>query len=83
MKYSYCNNQTYGYFTKDMVKDYTVKVDKHYIRRGAKEYEFRKVLPDVIQKYDLIYVKANKNINQKLGIDTKKYLLIQNSLLDE
>ena len=75
--------KTYGYFTKDMVMDYKLKVDNHYIRRGAKEYEFRKVLPDVIQKYDLIYVKANKNINQKLGIDTKKYLLIQNSLLDE
>jgi hypothetical protein len=75
--------KTYGYFTKDMVMDYKLKVDNHYIRRGAKEYEFRKVLPDVIQKYDLIYVKTNKNINQKLGIDTKKYLLIQNSLLDE
>jgi hypothetical protein len=28
-------------------------------------------------------VKANNNINQKLGIDTKKYVLIQRSLLDE
>ena len=75
--------KTYGYFTKDMIMYYKLKVDNHYIRRGVKEYEFRKVLPDIIQKYDLIYVKANKNINQKLGIDTKKYVLIQRSLLDE
>jgi len=75
--------KTYGYFTKDMIMYYKLKVDNHYIRHGVKEYEFRKVLPDIIQKYDLIYVKANKNINQKLGIDTKKYVLIQRSLLDE
>jgi len=75
--------KTYGYFTKDMIMYYKLKVDNHYIRRGVKEYEFRKVLPDIIQKYDLIYVKANNNINQKLGIDTKKYVLIQRSLLDE
>lgn len=75
--------KTYGYFTKDMIMYYKLKVDNHYIRHGVKEYEFRKVLPDIIQKYDLIYVKVNKNINQKLGIDTKKYVLIQRSLLDE
>ena len=75
--------KTYGYFTKDMIMYYKLKVDNHYIRCGVKEYEFRKVLPDIIQKYDLIYVKANNNINQKLGIDTKKYVLIQRSLLDE
>lgn len=75
--------KTYGYFTKDMIMDYKLKLDNHYIRCGVKEYEFRKVLPDIIQKYDLIYVKANNNINQKLGIDTKKYVLIQRSLLDE
>lgn len=75
--------KTYGYFTKDMIMYYKLKVDNHYIRHGVKEYEFRKVLPDIIQKYDLIYVKAKKNINQKLGIDTKKYVLIQRSLLDE
>ncbi|WP_457945392.1 hypothetical protein [Caproiciproducens sp. LBM24188] len=75
--------KTYGYFTKDMIMNYKLKVDNHYIRCGVKEYEFRKVLPDIIQKYDLIYVKANNNINQKLGIDTKKYVLIQRSLLDE
>lgn len=75
--------KTYGYFTKDMIMDYKLKVGNHYVRRGVKEYEFRKALPDIIQKYDLIYVKANKKINQKLGIDTKKYVLIQRSLLDE
>ena len=75
--------KTYGYFTKDMVMNYKLKLDNHYIRCGVKEYEFRKALPDIIQKYDLIYVKANNNINQKLGIDTKKYVLIQRSLLDE
>jgi hypothetical protein len=75
--------KTYGYFTRDMIMNYKLKLDNHYIRCGVKEYEFRKVLPDIIQKYDLIYVKANNNINQKLGIDTKKYVLIQRSLLDE
>lgn len=75
--------KTYGYFTKDMIMYYKLKVDNHSVRQGVKEYEFRKVLPDIIQKYDLIYVKANNNINQKLGIDTKKYVLIQRSLLDE
>lgn len=75
--------KTYGYFTKDMIMNYKLKLDNHYIRCGVKEYEFRKVLPDIIQKYDLIYMKANNNINQKLGIDTKKYVLIQRSLLDE
>ncbi|MGB4638544.1 MAG: hypothetical protein WBH95_01015 [Caldicoprobacterales bacterium] len=75
--------KTYGYFTKDMIMDHKLKVDNHPVRQGVKEYEFRKVLPDIIQKYDLIYVKANNNINQKLGIDTKKYVLIQRSLLDE
>ena len=73
----------YGYFTRDMIMNYKLKLDNHYIRCGVKEYEFRKVLPDIIQKYDLIYMKANNNINQKLGIDTKKYVLIQRSLLDE
>jgi hypothetical protein len=75
--------KTYGYFTKDLIMYYKLKVDNHPVRQGVKEYEFRKVLPDIIQKYDLIYMKANNNINQKLGIDTKKYVLIQRSLLDE
>jgi len=75
--------KTYGYFTKDMILNNKLKVDNNYIRRGVKEYEYRKALPDIMQKYDLIYLKANKNINKKLGINTKKYLLIQRSLLDD
>ena len=66
-----------------MILNNKLKVDNNYIRRGVKEYEYRKALPDIMQKYDLIYLKANKNINKKLGINTKKYLLIQRSLLDD
>lgn len=75
--------KTNGYFTKDMLMNYKLKVDNNYIKKGLKEYEFRRVLPDILQKYDLVYVKANKNINQKLGINTKKYVLIQKELIDK
>lgn len=75
--------KTYGYCTKDMVMDYQLRINNNYIKRGVKEYEFRKVLPDIIQKYDLVYIKANKNINKRLNIETKKYLIIQSSLLEQ
>jgi hypothetical protein len=74
--------KTYGYCTKDMLMTYRLEVDNCYIRKGVKDYEFRRVLPDIMQKYDLAYRKANKNINKALGIDTKKYLIIQRSILD-
>jgi len=73
----------YGYCTKDMIMTHRLVVDNCYIRKGVKDYEFRRVLPDIMQKYDLVYRKANKNINKKLGIDTKKYLIVQRSILDD
>ncbi len=72
----------YGYCTKDMLMTHRLKVDNCYISKGVKEYEFRRILPDVMQKYDLVYKKANKNINKALGIDTKKYLVLQRSILE-
>ena len=75
--------KTYGYCTKDMLMSCKLKVDNCYIKNGVKEYEFRRVLPDIMQKYDLVYKKANKNINKALGINTKKYLIIKRSILDE
>ena len=74
--------KTYGYCTKDMLITYRLEVDNCYIRKGVKDYEFRRVLPDIMQKYDLIYRKANKNINKALGIDTEKYLIVQRSILE-
>lgn len=74
--------KTYGYCTKDMLMTYRLEVDNCYIRKGVKDYEFRRVLPDIMQKYDLIYRKANKNINKALGIDTEKYLIVQRSILE-
>lgn len=66
-----------------MIMTHRLVVDNCYIRKGVKDYEFRRVLPDIMQKYDLVYRKANKNINKKLGIDTKKYLIVQRSILDD
>lgn len=74
--------KTYGYCTKDMLMTYRLEVDNCYIRKGVKDYEFRRVLPDIMQKYDLIYRKSNKNINKALGIDTEKYLIVQRSILE-
>lgn len=74
--------KTYDYCTKDMLMNYRLKVGNCYIRKGVKDYEFRRVLPDIMQKYDLAYKKANKDINKTLGIDTRKYLIIQRSILD-
>lgn len=71
------------YFTKDMLMESPLKAQNQFLRRGVKEYEFRKVLPDIIQKYDLVYKKANKALNKKLGISSKKYLLVQKNLIEE
>jgi len=65
-----------------MLITYRLEVDNCYIRKGVKDYEFRRVLPDIMQKYDLIYRRANKNINKALGIDTEKYLIVQRSILE-
>jgi hypothetical protein len=65
-----------------MLMTYRLEVDNCYIRKGVKDYEFRRVLPDIMQKYDLIYRKSNKNINKALGIDTEKYLIVQRSILE-
>lgn len=73
--------ESYGYCTKDMLIGYKLIVNNQYISKGEKDYEFRRVLPDILLKYDLIYVKANRKINQALGIDTMKYVIIQKVLL--
>ncbi|WP_350343878.1 hypothetical protein PRVXT_000237 [Proteinivorax tanatarense] len=71
-----------GYFTKSMLINRQLQAGGNYIRRGEKEYELKRILPDVMQKYNLSYIKANKKVNKALGIDTKKYLLVKEDILD-
>ncbi|MBD7912948.1 hypothetical protein [Clostridium cibarium] len=71
----------FGYTTKDMVVNEKILINNKYIDFSTRQYEFSRVIPDLLQKYDLVYVKANHKINSILGIDTKKYIIIKRDLL--
>ena len=70
-----------GYCTKDMVINQSIIVNGVSIKKHTKDFEFRRILPDILQKYSLVYVKANKEINSKLNINTFKYIIVKEELI--
>jgi hypothetical protein len=72
-----------GYCTKDMVINQSIIVNGFSIKKHTKDFEFRRILPDILQKYCLVYVKANKEINSKLNINTSKYIIVKEELISK
>lgn len=70
-----------GYCTKEMVINQSIVVNGVSIKKHTKDFEFRRILPDILQKYSLVYVKANKEINSKLNINTFKYIIVKEELI--
>ncbi|EMU52819.1 hypothetical protein [Clostridium butyricum] len=71
-----------GYTTKDIVLDEKIFIGNRFIDFSTRQYELNRVIPDLLQKYDLVYIKANHKINSILGIDTKKFIIVKNNLLN-
>ena len=71
----------FGYCTKDMVINQPIIINGVCIKKYTKDFEFRRILPDILQKYCLVYIKANKEINKKLSIDTSKYIIVKEELI--
>jgi hypothetical protein len=76
------NIDKYGYCTKDMIINERIVVGNKYVYEKTIDHEFKKIIPEILQKYDFLYVRSNKRINDKLGINTRKKLIIPSSILE-
>lgn len=70
-----------GYCTKKLILAHRFLINNTVIKRDTIEYEFRRLLPDILMKYCLIYRKSNKLINDALNINTMEYVIIKEDLI--
>lgn len=70
-----------GYCTKKLILTHDFCVENREIKKDIIEYELRRVLPNVLMKYCLVYRKSNKLINEALNISTMEYVIIKESLI--
>jgi hypothetical protein len=67
-----------GYFNIDMLKNKRVYVNNKYIDFNTKKRIFKRVLPDLIDKYCLTYKKANKTDMKEHNLKGSIYILVRN-----
>jgi hypothetical protein len=65
-----------------MIINERIVVGNKYVYEKTIDHEFKKIIPEILQKYDFLYVRSNKRINDKLGINTRKKLIIPSSILE-
>lgn len=76
------NITTIGYVTKDLILKEKIFTNNKLLNYETKKYELNRIIPDLIHKYDLVYVKPNKLLKTKLGISTNKYIIVQRKILN-
>lgn len=70
-----------GYFNIDMLKNKRIYVNNKYIDFNTKKRIFKRVLPDLINKYCLTYKKANKTDMKEHNLKGSIYILVKNQSL--
>ena len=68
-----------GYFCKDMILTSSIILNGRRISKNSLEFEYRRCLPKILQKHNLLIAHANKEIASKYNINVHKRIIIKNS----
>lgn len=68
----------YGYFCKDMLLGKDLIIKGHRISRYSIEFEYRRCLPEILDKYGLLLIRANKEIALRYNTVVRKTIIIKN-----